>query len=233
MKIHSIGTVRQFVAKIDCGNFGCGFAANARRAATCTMSKGDKNAPKGHNLHRSFFHSPILSLLGISLALLVVSCQYHAGSPLAHSYKSISISDVSNISREASLTYLVKNAVTDQLLQEPGLAVASEDESELGLEICVLNTETVSSGRARNQDKRLIDKHQSTYITVMYRMTVTLEYTLVDMRNDNKPLMKGTVQGEGFMPLMPDLASARPAAMRAAAANAAEKLVSAISTDWK
>lgn len=169
-----------------------------------------------------------LAICGIA-AMLITSCAYHMGSPLASKYDSIALDDIANVSKEATLTYLMKNAMTDRMLQEPGLAVDSAERADLLLNLKVTWCESNGVSTARKRDEHQIDtKKQSTFTTVLFRMSVAVEYEVCDRANPGKSLLKGSVIGEGYMPLMHDREVTVEPALRAASLDAANKIMTAI-----
>ena len=174
---------------------------------------------------KKYFHVCFVLLASVLLS----SCAYHIGAPLNRSYSSIALADISNLTREANLTQLMKDAILNKMAQEPYLNLKNQNEADLivTLKLSTYGTSSYTSSQKRHH-RELDNEEQNSYATTVRRLELWVEYKVYKQGCNDKPLFEGKVSGEGFIPTIHDNEIAWGPALRAATDNAAEKIMTAI-----
>lgn len=159
------------------------------------------------------------------------SCAYHYRNNLSSfETDSISIYDIQNLTSEASLTALLKNALGERISQSPGLKLAKvndENSDRLVLTLKKLDNRTVA--RARLREKKSRDYEGDAYQSVLYRINASLSYELYQPSNKSKAFRKGTVKGQADLPRIHDREVALKTALKQLAIDLSENLLNELS----
>ena len=162
-------------------------------------------------------------LLILALALLTGCAHWHAGSTLPPEQRRIHLAAIDNRTSEHRLTAWFKSALVHELTQVPGIrAVADESQAGLVVTTTIRGLDQNRAARSRIRGKKDRDDSGDAYQTVLYRVTVTVDW---EAKAANR---KGTVTGTADMPLMPDRELAFATALQNAARDAAAKLAVAL-----
>ena len=132
----------------------------------------------------------------------------------------IYVDDVQNATMEPQLGNMMRIAMTE-LLSHSG----RRSKDRLPLDLKVVGMENNNVARAEIREKRSRDNDSDAYQTVLYRITITVQYTL---ELPEGKTLAGTVTGIGDLPKMHDRNVPLQHAIRLAANDAAKKIVDAL-----
>lgn len=162
------------------------------------------------------------------LLLLLNSCIYHAGNPLRDAeLQKLTISEITNLTAESSLTPLFKNALLERIANEPGLQLATGSSDQAGeLRLTIRNLDNRSLARAKLREEEDVDYDGDAYQTVLYRIRVNVEYEVHSLSSPGKVLCSGRVSGQADLAKLHDREIALRTALRQLAMDLAAALVS-------
>ena len=167
-------------------------------------------------------------LLILALACLVGCTHWHAGSTLPAAQRKIHLDTIDNRTSEHRLTAWFKSALIHDLNQVPGVfTVSGKDNAGLIVKTTIRGLDQNRAARSRIRGKKDRDDNDDTYQTVLYRVTITVEWEATPADDTTKP-RKGTITGTADMPLMPDREIAFATALQNAARDAAAKLTATL-----
>lgn len=162
--------------------------------------------------------------------LLLNSCAYHfSNTSLPAEARYLAVEEITNLTSEAELSGLVRNALQERIANEPGLSLAQGSKNHnASLFVRLKNINNSSVARARLRDERDRDKDADAYQTVLYRITLTANYQLYSSADPEQPCLTGDLSATADLPKMHDREVALRSALRQAAIDLAGKIVSAI-----
>lgn len=162
-----------------------------------------------------------LTLITALLCLLLSSC-YHLGLPGGS--KNVQIGDIINRSVEPSLGGLMSKCLAEELSVRP--ALKATDAAKYTVDVKIVGIGNSSQARAEVRIKDARDKDSDAYQTVLHRLTVKVEYSVMD--ETGKTLLNGKVTGQTSVPLMHDREVALRTARQQAVMDAAKQIVDAL-----
>ena len=166
------------------------------------------------------------------LLLILVVCascaQYRFGTMLPKKYQLIAVAPVENYSNEPRLESLLRNSLAESLVQTPGVTLSAPGQEEgllLVTRIKELDQQRRARARIREHDYR--DDSGSTYQTVVFQVTVRVEYEAIASDSET-PYRIGEVTATADYPMMADQETGRDEAFREAMRSAAQKIVAEV-----
>ena len=167
-------------------------------------------------------------LLILALVCLAGCAHWHTGSTLPPEQRKVHLAAMDNRTSEHRLTPWLKSAITQELSQVPGVrTVADKQGAGLILTTTIRGLDQNRAARSRIRGKKDRDDSSDAYQTVLYHVTITVDWEAKPTASDAKT-RKGTITGEADMPLMPDREIAFATALQSAARDAAAKLAAAL-----
>ena len=163
----------------------------------------------------------IFALAFIFVAVFCNSCYHLTG----HNKKlaMVSIGDIHNDTVEPQLSSMLHTALAEHLSHTR----KASSRPLYPLDLKIISLENSNVARAEIRDKYSRDSDSDAYQTVLYRITIRVQYSL--MPQDGKALVSGVVSGIGDLPKMHDRNVPLQHALRLAANDAAKKIINAIS----
>ena len=168
-----------------------------------------------------------IALLTAALLLGVSCAHYRFGSALPKDMRDISVSEINNTTTEPSLGMLLQDALAEHIMNTPGVKLASRQDATLDVSVKIVMIDQGRLASARTRDSKARHSDSDSYQTVLYRLTMTCEYTARPTRGDTPP-RRGSVEATADVPLMHDMALAQSAAYRELARDAAQKIAHAV-----
>lgn len=171
----------------------------------------------------------LLAILGC--ALLAPGCaHYHTGSVMHPQVHSIAIARVRNQTDEPRLATQLQDKLRAAFMLDHSLAVVDDpSQADSLLEARVLKYEYVAAGSTSNQ---ATNKSQRAFVTNLYQVIVTVEFT-VKLPDRAEPLLSTRgVTGTAEFTDLADLEIARRQAFGVALAEAARRVVSGVTEAW-
>lgn len=164
----------------------------------------------------------------LTLVIFASCSHYRFGTSLPEKYQSIAVAPVVNYSSEPCLESLLRNSLAESLMQTPGVALSAASQEEgLLLVTRIIALDQQRRVRARLRDRGFQDDSGSTYQTVVFQVTVRVEYEAV--ANDAEaPYRSGEVTATADYPMMADQETGRIEAFREALRCAAQKIVAEV-----
>ena len=161
--------------------------------------------------------------LSITLLLctFLASC-YHLGVPGGS--KNVQIGDIINRTSEPSLGGLMSQCLANEICSRPSLKAANA--ARFTVDVRIVGMGNSSQARSEVRIKKARDKNSDAYQTVLHRLTVKVEYSVID--ESGKALFKSKVTGQASVPLMHDREVALRTARRQAVLDAARQIADAL-----
>lgn len=192
-------------------------------------------------LLRPAFHTPLYQMPTIGenmknllpafiTVLLLNSCAYQfSNATLPPESRHLAVEEITNLTSEAELSVLLRNALQERIANEPGLSLArGRKNQDARLFVRLKNIHNSSVARARLREERARDEDADAYQTVLYRITLTANYQLYSPAAPSQPCLTGDLSTTADLPKMHDREVALRAALRQAAIDLAGKIVSEI-----
>lgn len=160
----------------------------------------------------------------IGLVLLLASCAtYHVDSKRNGVFARTSVGKVTNLTDEGELGGLMRRQLQEQFGTVPGIEKnARETWLELEVTVRQINNHGLVSTKVRDRKSR--DEKGAAYQTVLFRIGLVVEYKLIDLSEDSKVVLSGTVVGQADQPLISDMNITRKQAYLQAANDASRKI---------
>lgn len=165
-------------------------------------------------------------LLLLSLIFVTSCARYHFGVSLPPEQRAIEVCSVENLTSESGLESLLRNSLSESIMNTPGIHLSKPGSGAVALSARVVELEQQRSARARLRDHHDADDSGATYQTVVFRMSVKVEYRLLDANGTE--LRSGALSVSADYPVLSDQESARLAAFREAMRTAAQKIVAEV-----
>lgn len=163
----------------------------------------------------------VTAFLFVFVAVYCSSCYHLTGHN--KNLAMVSIANVHNDTAEPQLSSMLHSALAEQLSQTR----RASSRPLYPLDLKIISMENSNVARAEIRDKLSRDDDSDAYQTVLYRITIRVQYSL--KLQDGKPPVSGTVSGIGDLPKMHDRNVPLQHALRLAANDAAKKIIDAIS----
>ena len=165
------------------------------------------------------------------LALLVLTgCSHYQFGNISHPQLStIAMGDVENSTSDPRLTHLARAKLPAGFMSDGSLLLTSADKADCVLHSKVLSYEVNNIGEVRTESN---DEGQRQYRTVMYGVTVDIEYSLYPPSQDRPILEAQTVTGTAEFARAGDLQLGMEDALERAMADAAGKVVAGVVEAW-
>jgi PBP1b-binding outer membrane lipoprotein LpoB len=166
-----------------------------------------------------------------TLALLVLTgCSHYRFGNISHpQLNSIAVGDVENSTRDPRLTHMARAKLPASFMSDGSLQLTSADRADCVLHSKVLGYEVNNIGEVRTESN---DEDQQQYRTVMYGVSVDLEYALYPASQDRPILEPQTVRGTAEFARAGDLQLGMEDALERAMADAAGKVVAGVVEAW-
>ena len=165
----------------------------------------------------------------LAILLACASCaRYRFGSTLPKECHLIEVGQVTNLTAEPQLEHLLRNSLSQSIMNTPGVHLAQPDGAEavsLATKITELEQQRSARARLRSPDDR--DRSGKAYQTVVFRMTLKVEYQVVAPNSDT-PLRTGEVVVSSDYPTMADQTSAQAEALREAMRSVAQQIIAEV-----
>ena len=165
-------------------------------------------------------------LLLFSLLLSTSCARYHFGVSLPSEQRAIEVSSVENLTSESRLEALLRNSLSESIMNTPGIHLSKPGSGSVALSARIVELEQQRGARTRLRDHHDADDSGATYQTVVFRMSVKVEYRLLDAAGAE--LRSGVTSVSADYPVLSDQESARVAALREAMRTAAQKIVAEV-----
>ncbi|MBR4517969.1 MAG: hypothetical protein IKO65_03095 [Victivallales bacterium] len=167
-------------------------------------------------------------LLLLSILLVCGSCaHYHFGTSLPEKYQKIAVAPVVNYSNEPRLESLLRNSLSESLVQTPGVTLASAGQEGLLLVTRIKSLDHQRRVGARLREREFRDRSGTAYQTVVFQVTVRVEYEAIASDSET-PYRIGEVEVSADYPMMADQETGRGEAFREAMRSAAQKIVAEV-----
>jgi hypothetical protein len=171
---------------------------------------------------------PVLALT--ILALLLAGCSTYQFGNIAHpQLSSIAVGDVENTTSDPRLTHLARAKLPAGFMTDGSLQLTTVEKADCVLHSKVLGYEVSNIGEIRTESN---DEDQRQYRTVMYGVSVDVEYALYPSSQDRPILAAKTVRGTAEFARAGDLQLGMDDALDRAMADAASKIVSGVVEAW-
>jgi hypothetical protein len=171
---------------------------------------------------------PVLALTALTLAL--AGCSTYQFGNISHPQLSkIAVGDVENSTSDPRLTHLARAKLPAGFMRDGSLQLTSIDKADCVLHSKVLGYEVSNIGEVRTESN---DEDQRQYRTVMYGVSVEVEYALYPPAQDRPILAAQTVRGTAEFARAGDLELGMEDALDRAMADAAGKIVSGVVEAW-
>lgn len=168
--------------------------------------------------------------LVVAIFWFCASCShYHFGTTLPADCRAIEVMPVENLTGEAALEGLLRNSLSECLMQTPGVTLAKPSFGDARLETKVSGLEQSRVSRAKLRAEHDHDHTDAAYQTVVFRMEIRAEYRLA--APDGRILREGKVNSEADFPTLADLETAREAALRELMRNAAAQIIAEVTEE--
>lgn len=165
-----------------------------------------------------------------TLALILSGCSTYRFGNISHPQLStIAVGDVENTTSDPRLTHLARAKLPASFMSDGSLQLTSADKADCILHSKVLGYEVSNIGETRTESN---DEDQRQYRTVMYGVSVEVEYTLYPPSQDRPILAAQTVRGTAEFARAGDLQLGMDDALDRAMADAASKIVSGVVEAW-
>jgi len=163
----------------------------------------------------------IITILFVFITVFCSSCYHLTG----HNKKlaMVSIANIHNDTAEPQLSSMLHSALAEQLSHTR----KGSSKPLYPLDLKIISLENSNVARAEIRDKFSRDDDSDAYQTVLYRITIKVQYSI--MPQDGMALVSGVVSGIGDLPKMHDRNIPLQHALRLAANDAAKKIIDAIS----
>ena len=165
----------------------------------------------------------------LAILLACASCaHYRPGTTLPAEYRTIEIGPVVNLTSEARLESDLRNSLSESVMNTPGVCLGrpgAEGGLLLSAKIAELSQQRGARARLRAPHDR--DRSGKAYQTVVFRMTLKVEYQAV-AENCGEPVRSGVVTVSADYPTMADQETARAEALREAMRSAARQIVAEV-----
>ena len=167
------------------------------------------------------------------LLVLVVcgSCShYHFGTSLPENYQKIAVAPVVNYTSEPRLESLLRNSLSESLIQTPGVTLSAPGQEGLLLVTRITAYDHQRRVRARLREHDFRERDGATYQTVVFQVTIRVEYEAI--ANDSETSYRtGEVEVSADYPMMADQETGRNEAFREAMRSAAQKIVAEVTEE--
>jgi len=143
-------------------------------------------------------------LASAALALLLVSCvSYHQDGARYGKLSHVSVGLIENKTAEGTLGGLLRRQLQEHLGTTPGF---ERDRNANWLRLDAKIVSLVNSGivNAELRDEYARNEEKNAYQTVLYRIMLTVSYTVTDVAEKRTVVHSGTVVGTADLPLMSD-----------------------------
>ena len=171
----------------------------------------------------------ILSLVVVVFWFCASCSHYRFGTTLPAECRAIEVMPVENLTGEAALEGLLRNSLSECLMQTPGVALAKPTLGDARLETKVAALEQSRVSRAKLRAEHDRDHTDAAYQTVVFRMEIQAEYRLA--APDGRILREGKVNAEADFPTLSDLEIARKEALRELMRNAAAQIIAEVTEE--
>lgn len=162
----------------------------------------------------------------IGLVLLLASC-YHVDNSRNGVFARTSVGQVANLTEEGELGGLMRRQLQEQFGTVPGIEKnARETWLQLDVSVVQINNHGLVSAQVRDRQSR--DEKKSAYQIVLFRMTIVVEYKLIDLTQGSEVVLSGSVVGQADQPLISDMNITRKQAYLQATNDAARKIKEAL-----
>ena len=162
-----------------------------------------------------------LAFLLIFIAVFCCSCYHLTG--YDKKLAMVSIADIHNDTVEPQLSSMLHSALAEHLSHTRN----AKSKPLYPLDLRIISMENSNVARAEIRDKYSRDSDSDAYQTVLYRITIKVQYSI--MGKEEKALVSGIVSGIGDLPKMHDRNVPLQHALRLAANDAAKKIIIALS----
>ncbi len=172
-----------------------------------------------------------------TVGLLVVlvglcGCQYRWGGVGHPQIQSLAVGAFANESREAAAVASLRGSLAEMISTEPELRLAQPDQADAIIEGRIVSIDQRAHARAKTRDERDAEDDGDAYQTVLYRVEVTVEYS-VRIPGYEKPLIAARrVTGRSDMGNWPDQQVFRASALNRALGDAATQVIAEITESW-
>ncbi len=169
-----------------------------------------------------------MKTLLLAILLTCASCaHYQFGTTLPADSRSIEVAAVENLTPEPQLEALLRNALAESVMNTPGVSLATPSSPSAAILVTrVLELDQGRAARARLRERHDEDDSGKTYQTVVFRITVKVEYRAVAA--DGTELHSGSITATADYPTMPDLETGRGEALREAMRSAASQIIAEV-----
>jgi hypothetical protein len=174
----------------------------------------------------------IVGLAVVGLLVAVTGCQYKWG-PVTHpQIRSLAVGTFTNDTRESTASATLRGRIAEAVSTEPGLTLAQPDVADAIIEGRVIKVTQRQVARAKTRQDRDTEHDSDAYQTVLYRMSVSVEYH-VRVPGRTAPFIETRqVTGEADMGQWPDQQVYRANALGLALADAAAQIVASVTEAW-
>ena len=162
----------------------------------------------------------IFAFLFVFIAVFCSSCYHLTGHN--KNLAMVSIANIHNDTVEPQLSSMLHSALAEQLSHTR----KGNSKPLYPLDLKIISLENSNVARAEIRDKLSRDDDSDAYQTVLYRITIKVQYSL--KLQEGKPPVSGVVSGIGDLPKMHDRNIPLQHALRLAANDAAKKIIDAI-----
>lgn len=171
-------------------------------------------------------------LSALAALVLLCGCQYRWGGVGHPQIQSLAVGAFANESRESAAVASLRGSLAEMISTEPELRLAQPDQADAIVEGRVLRVDQRAHARAKTRDERDAEDDGDAYQTVLYRVEVTVEYS-VRVPGYEKPLIAARrVTGVSDMGNWPDQQVFRASALSRALGDAATQIVAEVTESW-
>lgn len=175
-------------------------------------------------------------LIAIVLSSLWLSgcAGYHCGSIAHPDMQTAEILPV-NLTEEPMVAQQLRMKFQQRLFQDSGLRLAPRGVADVVVKAKVISISQIASGSTRvalDNDPRA-DRYNSDYRTSLYQATLTLEYEVWKRSKSDAPFLPAhKVTATADFPRLPDMQTAKQAAIENAIDSAVASMLAEISEAW-
>lgn len=169
----------------------------------------------------------------IAAAIVAAGCASYQWGSTAHPYlKSMSVAPVANQTEDGQASQMLRMKLNQSLYQTSGIRPEDLEDGRVVLKATISRIDQRVVGSLANRTDDRAAKYGNVSTTTLYGVQVTVDYE-VFRRGSKVPLIpKTTVVGEGVVPRLPDMGTARQIGLEAAMAEAARKIADDVSESW-
>jgi hypothetical protein len=169
----------------------------------------------------------IYSVICIFLLLILNSCGYHIGSIAHPQIKTIAIAPIKNETYIPNAAEYMKQALSESFQKDASWKIKGIEEADCIMYARILDIKITATNISSNKSNSSI-----TYMTSLFSMTVTLEFTVI-IPGRSKPLVSTTQVSDTTQYQVPaDLYTAQQSALQQACYTVAMDAVSATTEAW-